>query len=90
MVLAKMDLFKYHNVYMYFSNRLLVPIPQQVVAMTVYNIFVVMCHSTLSSICYIPHEAAWPRRQSRRGEECGRVSPPARGGGTGGPPPENF
>ena len=37
MVLAKMDLYKYHNVYMYFSSWLLVPIPQQVVAMTVYN-----------------------------------------------------
>ena len=50
MVLAKMDLYKYHNVYMYFSMWLLVPIPQQVawsVAMTVYNIFIVMCHSTL-------------------------------------------
>ena len=43
MVLAKMDLYKYHNVYMYFSSWLLVPIPQQVawsVAMTVYNIFI--------------------------------------------------
>ena len=47
MVLAKMDLYKYHNVNMYFSSWLLVPIPQQVawsVAMTVYNIFIVMCH----------------------------------------------
>ena len=53
MVLAKMDLYKYHNVYMYFSSCLLVPIPQQVawsVAIIVYNIFIVMCHSTLSSI----------------------------------------
>ena len=53
MVLTKMDLYKYHNVYMYFSCRLLVPIPQQVAwsaAMTVYNIFIVMCLSTLSSI----------------------------------------
>ena len=54
MVLAKMDLYKYENVYMYFSSWLLVPIPPQVawsVAMTVYNnIFVVMCHRTLSSI----------------------------------------
>ena len=40
MVLTKMDLYKYHNVYMYFSSWLLVPIPQQVawsVAMTVYE-----------------------------------------------------
>ena len=59
MVLAKMDLYKYHNVYMCFSSWLLVPIPQQVawsVAMTVYNIFIEMCHGTLSSILYILHE----------------------------------
>ena len=40
---SKMDLYKYHNVYMYFSGWLLVPIPQQVawsVAMTAYNIFI--------------------------------------------------
>ena len=49
MVLAKMNLYKCHN--SYFSSWLLVPKPQQVawsVAMTVYNIFIVMCHSTLS------------------------------------------
>ena len=43
MVLAKMDLYKYHNVDMYFSSWLLVPIPQQVawfVAMTVYTIYI--------------------------------------------------
>ena len=33
MVLAKMDLYKYHNVYMYFSSWLLVPIPQQVASL---------------------------------------------------------
>ena len=49
MVLAKMDLYKYHNVYMYFSSWLLVPVAWSV-AMTVYNISIVMCHSTLSSI----------------------------------------
>ena len=53
MVLAKMDLYKYHNVNMYFSSWLLVPIHQQAawsVAMIVYNIFIVMCHSTLFAI----------------------------------------
>ena len=53
MDLAKMDRYRYHNVYMYFLSWLLVPIPQQVawsVAMTVYNILIVMCHSTLSSV----------------------------------------
>ena len=46
MILAKMDLYKYRNVYMYFSSWLLVPIPQQVawsVAMTVYTIFERRC-----------------------------------------------